>query len=70
MKFYFATVQTIKLAAVANQFVYIATYNETTKEGKVYNIKIDQTNGNIDPTTQKVYEGFGRVTDMSYKWVL
>jgi len=70
LRFYFSTVQTVKLATVANQYVYIATYNESTGEGKVYNVKIDQTNGSIDQSSQRVYEGFGKIKDMNYKWVL
>ncbi|WP_437921446.1 PKD-like family lipoprotein [Sphingobacterium sp. LRF_L2] len=70
LKFYFTTAQTIRIASVANQYVYFATYNESTKEGKVYNVKIDQTNGSIDSSTLKVYEGFGKITDMSLKWFL
>lgn len=71
LKFYHVGINGRKLTPLgANDYVYIATYNEITKEGKVYNVKIDRTSGTIDQSTQKVYEGFGKIKDMSYKWIL
>ncbi len=71
LKFYHTAINTIKLTPLGgNDYVYIATYDEASKTGKVYNLKIDRTNGLIQQSTQKVYEGFGKIKDMSYKWVL
>jgi hypothetical protein len=53
-----------------NTVVYIATFNTGTKVGKVYAYVIDQTNGTINKSTERVYTGFGKITDMTYKWSL
>ncbi|MDR6339518.1 hypothetical protein HNQ91_002569 [Filimonas zeae] len=53
-----------------NQVVYIATWNEATKTGKVYSYPIDPSNGSIDKAAERVTEGYGKVKDMSYKWSL
>lgn len=71
LKFYHTAVNTVKLTPLGgNQYIYVATYNESTKEGKVYNLKIDITNGSITPNSQKEYTGFGKIVDMGYKWIL
>lgn len=68
-KFYFAQIQAVFLP-LPHQVVYIATWNETTKQGKVYSIRIDPSSGAINTSTQRVTEGYGKVKDMSYKWNL
>ncbi|MCA5006570.1 PKD-like family lipoprotein [Sphingobacterium bovistauri] len=71
LKFYHTAVNMVKLTPLGvNQYIYISTYNQTTKEGKVYNLKIDITNGTITSNTQKEYSGFGKIVDMGYKWNL
>ena len=71
LKFYHTAVGAVKLTPLGvNEYIYVATYNESTKEGKVYNLKINITNGVVDKTSQKQYTGFGRITDMGYKWNL
>lgn len=71
LKFYHTAVNAVKLTSLgANQYIYVSTYNEMTKEGKVYNLKIDITNGTITPNTQREYTGFGKIVDMGYKWIL
>jgi hypothetical protein len=71
LKFYHTAVNAVKLTPLGgNQYIYVATYNESTKEGKVYNLKIDITNGTITPDSQKEYTGFGKIVDMGYKWIL
>ena len=68
-KFYHAQLQAI-LLPMTNRVVYIATWNESTKEGKVYSYLIDPTNGTIDRSSERVATGFGKIKDMSYKWQL
>jgi hypothetical protein len=55
---------------LANQVVYIATWNEAAKSGKVYSYTIDPSSGAINKASERVTEGYGKVKDMSYKWSL
>jgi 6-phosphogluconolactonase (cycloisomerase 2 family) len=55
---------------LANQVVYIATWNEAAKTGKVYSYTIDPSSGAISKASERVTEGYGKVKDMSYKWSL
>lgn len=68
-KFYFPSI-TAAVLPLANQVVWISTWNEATKNGKVYSCPIDPSNGAIDKTLERVTEGYGKVKDMSYKWNL
>jgi len=49
------------------KILYIATYNETTKIGTVYQIGVNQTNGSIITGTEKKYTGFGKIKAMAWK---
>jgi hypothetical protein len=53
-----------------NKVVYVATWNETTKNGKVYEYIIDASNGAINTDSERIKEGFGKIKDMSWKWTL
>lgn len=66
-KFYFPAFSA-SIMPLANQVVYIATWNEATKKGKVYSYLIDPSNGTINMASGRVTEGYGKVKDMSYKW--
>ncbi|MDR0766094.1 MAG: hypothetical protein LBF09_04040 [Odoribacteraceae bacterium] len=50
--------------------IYIATWNDATDTGTVHQILVDPSNGAVDPATARVYTGFGRVKDMSWKWTM
>ncbi|WP_255695628.1 PKD-like family lipoprotein [Pedobacter sp. MC2016-14] len=69
-KFYYNPVVTNLLLPRPNTVVYISTWNAGTKTGKVYAYIIDQTNGAITKSTERVYTGFGKIKDMTYKWSL
>ena len=69
-KFYYNPVVTTVLLPRPNTVVYISTWNEGTKMGKVYAYIIDQTNGTINKSTERVYSGFGKIKEMTYKWSL
>lgn len=69
-KFYYNPAVTSLLLPRPNTAVYIATWNATTKIGKVYAYEIDQTSGSINKSTERVYSGFGKIKDMTYKWSL
>lgn len=49
-----------------SKLLFVGIYNETTKEGKLLQFVVNETNGAIeeDPT---VYAGFGRIASMNYK---
>ncbi|WP_442590589.1 PKD-like family lipoprotein [Pedobacter sp. AW31-3R] len=66
-KFFYNVALGLALMPKVNNVVYIATWNAGTKEGKVYCYLIDITNGNINQSSERVYGGFGRITDMAYK---
>lgn len=68
-KFYHAALQA-QLLPMTNRVVYIATWDEGKKEGKVYSYLIDPTNGDIDKSSERIAGGFGKIKDMSYKWQL
>lgn len=50
------------------KILVFSTYNETTKEGKVYMYYINVSNGAIDFSSEKVFEGFGEVLDMEFNF--
>jgi hypothetical protein len=49
------------------KILYVATYNESTKIGSVYQMEVNVTNGAIIPGTEKKYTGFGKVKAMAWK---
>ncbi|WEK17524.1 MAG: PKD-like family lipoprotein [Candidatus Pedobacter colombiensis] len=49
------------------KILYVATYNETTKIGSVYQMEINLTSGVITPGTEKKYTGFGKIKAMAWK---
>ncbi|MFR3329879.1 MAG: PKD-like family lipoprotein [Odoribacter splanchnicus] len=51
-----------------NKIVLISTYNESTKEGKVYMYYINVTNGAVDLSSEKVLDGFGEILDMEWNY--
>ena len=46
----------------------LSTYNESTKEGKVYMYYINVTNGAVDLSSEKVFGGFGEILDMNWNY--
>lgn len=55
--------------SISNKFLYVATWNATTKDGKVYVLPINSTSGTIDPNPAKVFTGFGKIKDMTIKQI-
>ncbi|AWK05816.1 hypothetical protein HYN56_16885 [Flavobacterium crocinum] len=49
------------------KILYIATYNESTKIGSVYQMGVNETNGAIITGTEKKYTGFGKIKAMAWK---
>lgn len=61
--------RTAKLDHTYNcKVLFLSTYNESTGEGKVYMYYINEGNGTIDMTSEKVFSGFGKILDMEYNW--
>lgn len=53
------------MAENSNQLL-VATYNSSTKEGKIYALPITNISGALGtPTTDKTFSGFGRITAMA-----
>ncbi len=50
-----------------SKLLFIATYNNSSKQGFVYRYNIDPTSGNIDPASEVKYSGFGRIKVMAHK---
>jgi hypothetical protein len=54
-------------SSMSNRLLFVATWNETTKEGKVYMLRINEVNGEVEPATYKIFTGFGKIGDMAPK---
>jgi hypothetical protein len=52
----------------ADNLVHIATWNEKTKQGHLYQYIINAASGDIDTTTSYDYPIPGRVKDMAWKY--
>ncbi len=51
-----------------NKILIFSTYNESKKEGKIYMYYINEVNGSIDISSEKVFDGFGEILDMEYNY--
>ena len=51
-----------------NKVLILSTHNERTGEGKVYMYYFNESNGEIDFGSEKVFSGFGRIIDMDYNF--
>ena len=51
-----------------NKVLIFSTYNANKKEGKVYMYYINEVNGTIDISSEKVFGGFGEILDMEYNY--
>lgn len=51
-----------------NKVMLLSTYNESTKEGKVYMYYINVTNGAVDLSSEKILDGFGEILDMNWNY--
>ncbi len=58
----------IKTHPYNNKVLFVSTYNETLKEGKIYMYYINVSNGAIDVSSEKVFCGFGKIIDMEYNF--
>lgn len=64
-KYYFVSLFTAMMPN-PNQILHVSTWNETKKEGKLYQFQINQANGAI-LSEPKVYDVPGKVKDMAWK---
>lgn len=51
-----------------NKVLIFSTYNESKKEGKIYMYYINEVNGAIDVSSEKIFGGFGEILDMEYNF--
>lgn len=67
-KFYYPQFVNMGILINAYSVIYIATWNEDSQSGTVYQLLCNPSNGAIDLTSERSYSGFGKVKDMSWKW--
>ena len=53
--------------SAADKYLYVATYNNTTKKGKVYLLEVNISSGVLKQTPVAVFEDFGKIKDMALK---
>lgn len=70
MKYYHGTVYGYGMVPNADNLVHIATWNEETQEGHLYQYKIDPASGDINPSKCYDYVIPGKVKDMAWKFSL
>lgn len=51
----------------ACEVLYIATYNEQSGKGTVYQLRVNPSSGAVDKSSEKPFYGFGKVKDMGWK---
>ena len=51
-----------------NKILVLSTYNDSSKEGKIYMYNINESNGDLDRATEKVFSGFGEILDREYNY--
>ena len=64
---YLGTGSMTKIPVNDCEVLYIATYNEQTGAGTVYQLKVNPSSGAVDKSSQRVFSGFGKVKDMGWK---
>ena len=67
-KFYYSSLEESAMLD-PHKILHVATFDESTGEGKVYMFPIDPTSGAITGEYLE-YSGFGKVKDMAWKYVL
>lgn len=65
-KFYYGSIEGAAMMN-AHKILHVATFDETTGEGKVYMFPVDPTSGAITGD-HLVYSGFGKVKDIAWKY--
>lgn len=51
-----------------NKVLVISTYNKNSKEGKVYMYYINESNGKIDKSSEKIFGGYGEIISMDFNF--
>lgn len=58
----------IKKHPYDNKVLVISTFNASTREGKIYMYYVNESNGSIDMSSEKIFTGFGEILDMDYNY--
>lgn len=53
--------------ALNGKLLFVATFNETSGEGKLYQVPVNEVNGVVDAAGIKSFSGFGKIIDMNLK---
>lgn len=51
-----------------SKVLIVGTWNAVSGEGKVYMYYVNETDGSVDTSSVKVFDGFGKILDMDYNW--
>lgn len=68
MKYYHGTIYGYGMVPSSDNLIHIATWNEETQEGHLYQYKINSASGAIIATSCYDYVIPGKVNDMAWKF--
>lgn len=51
-----------------DKYLFVATYNNTTQKGKIYVLQVNVTSGAIQQQPVAVYEDFGKIRELAFKF--
>ncbi len=68
-KYFYPSITEVGFMPGYCKILHVATYNESTGEGKLYMLPIDSSNGEITDEIRE-YSGFGKILDMGWKVAL
>lgn len=54
---------------VLDKYLFVATYKESTKEGKIYMLEMNVSSGDLEREPAAVFTQFGKVKDMLFKTI-
>lgn len=68
MKYYHGTIYSYGMVPTSDRLIHIATWNEQTRQGHVYQYLINPASGILDTTSHYEYTVPGKVKDMAWKF--
>lgn len=68
MKYYHGTIYGYGMVPNKDNLIHIATWNEKTREGHIYQYKINSASGTVSKTSSYDYAIPGKVKDMAWKF--
>ena len=68
MKYYHGTIYSYGMVPTSDRLIHIATWNEQTRQGHVYQYLINPASGILDTSSHYEYTVPGKVKDMAWKF--